>query len=230
MAGEELRVYDWQAERDFTAASEIVDAAQAQGVELLQFAGASVANEATAAKAEPDPETDVLDELTPEQQARAADAVEALGDKYNRDYRDFSVVKLAYKKGEDVFAVVLTATKGIDLGNPKLRHDPKRGWDKLVAEADDSRFIVVVGGEKFDTRSPINGKLLKAVAKANPKIEEWAWCAGERHRANRLFAPITRMSSGLVGQSTNGGPATFGGWCVRGADGRYIRFRPAVVI
>lgn len=208
------------------AAAELIDAAQAQGVELPQFAGAGAVGAAMTAEAEPEVEsespaealTDTFDTLTPEQQERATSLMVVLAEKFGRNESDFSVVKSVNERGEDIFAVALTATEGIDLGDPDKSYDPKRNWDNTTAE--DSQFIVEVDGNKIDTRTPIDGELLKAVAAINPEINEWVWRTGEQDKAGGRDAPIAGLYDGQVGLCQY----------YRGGDGWSGRFRPAVVI
>ena len=204
------------------AVAEIAEAAKAECITIPQFAGANAVGAAVApeSKTEPETEHNILDELSAEQKERAVATTTALAEKFGRDEADFSVVKSVNEAGEAVFAVALTATDKIDLGDPAKTYDSKRNWNKGIAKDDDPRFIIEVEGNKIDTRNSIDMKWLKVVAAANPKIREWVWRFGEKHLAVRGLAPIAYLRDGRAdpGRDYRAG----GHWDVG--------FRPVVVI
>jgi len=164
--------------------------------------------------------TDVFDELTPEKQQRVCDVIEALGDTFNRDYRDFSVVKLANEVGDTVYAVALTSTARLDLGDQDKTYDSKRNWNDGIAEDDDPRFTIEVNGERIDTRSAITIESSKVVAATNREIDEWIWLFGQKAEADTIGAPMARIQGGQAFLCT--GKRMAGSWG--------IGFRPIVVI
>lgn len=163
----------------------------------------------------PEPEkNDTWKLLTPEQRAKAKQEITRLAGEFERPEDEFDLImsKIVNKNGKvtaDVFKVMHTATKGIDLGNnPKKDYDPKRNWDSSVAET------------KRLNLSGITLEDAAALAAANPEINEWVWLTGEAKRAGRRSAPIAVVS----------GSHAYCYMDVRRYDRRYIAFRPAVVI
>jgi hypothetical protein len=202
------------------AATEIVEAAQAESIALPQFAGANVVAATTQAEAEPEAERSIFDQLTAEQQERATAATAAQAEKFDRKESDFSVVKSTNEAGESIFAVALTATESLDLGNPKKAYDSKRNWDKVTTKDNDARFIIEVEGQKVDTRDKQDMQWLSVVAAANPEINEYVWRTGEQDLAGRDVAPIADLDAGQAYPDPF--RRSFDDWC--------IGFRPVVVI
>ena len=131
-----------------------------------------------------------------ERRERAVRVTTALAEKFQRLNRTSPVINAANEAGENVCAVALTATERLDLGDPSKTYDAKRNWNKVIAEDNDPRFIIEVDGQKVDTRESQNMQWLKAVAAANPDINEWVWRTGEKERADRYGAPIAGLSGG----------------------------------
>jgi hypothetical protein len=164
---------------------------------------------------QPAPEKiDIWKLLTPEQRAKAKQEITRLAGEFKRPEDEFDLIisKIVDENDNviaDVFKVMHTATKGIDLGNnPKKDYDPKRNWDSSVAET---------------KRLNLSGITLEdavALAAANPEINEWVWLTGEAKRAGRVSAPIAVVDGSRARRSL----------CVRQGSSRRIAFRPAVVI
>lgn len=211
------------------AVNEIVEAALAEGVMIPQFTGASAVAAATRTKKGPEAETtrpetkaayDIFDELTSEQKERAATATTALAEKFSREKSDFTVVKSTNETGEDIFAVALTATERLDLGDTSKAADAKRSWNNITAKDNDPRFIIKVGGQKIDTREAQNMQWLQAIVAANPDIGEWVWRTGEQEEAGSIAAPVACLVGGHA----------YASWGRRSDGSRSAAFRPIIVI
>ena len=155
-----------------------------------------------------------------ERRERATRVTTALAEKFKRPESDFSVINSTNEAGENICAVALTATERLDLGDSSKTYDPKRNWNKVTAKDNDSRFIIKVDGQKVDTRESQNMQWLKAVAAANPEINEWVWRTGEKEKADRDGAPLASLCVGQADASQYYRPSDY--WSTG--------FRPVVVI
>ena len=157
---------------------------------------------------------DIWKLLTTEQRAKAEQEITRLAGEFERPEDEFDLIisKIVDENDNviaDVFKVMHTATKGIDLGNnPNKDYDPKRNWDSSVAET------------KRLNLSGITLEDAAALAAVNPEINEWVWLTGEAKRADRRSAPVAYVYESQTGR----------GMRDRQIDYRYVAFRPAVVI
>ena len=179
-------------------------------------AGSKDNSASNTAKSElPEPEkNDTWKLLTPEQGTKAKQEITRLAGEFERPEDEFDLIisKIVDENDNviaDVFKVMHTATKGIDLSNnPNKDYDPRRNWDSSVAET------------KRLNLSGITLEDAAALAAANPEINEWVWLTGEAKRADRRSAPIAYVYESLTGR----------GMRHRQIDYPYVAFRPAVVI
>ncbi len=152
------------------------------------------------------------DLLSPEQTTSAKEVIKELAGKFNRDEAEFdlvqSIIVNEFDELEDVFKIMHTATKGIDLGNPNREFDPKRNWGGSLKK---TRELELSGITLADAQ---------ALAMTNPEINEWVWLTGEENRADRSNAPIAGVNGLHADRDMLG----------REYDYRSITFRPAVVI
>ena len=163
----------------------------------------------------PEPEkNDTWKLLTPEQGTKAEQEITRLAGEFERPEDEFDLIisKIVDKNGKpiaDVFKVMHTATKGIDLSNnPNKEFDAKRNWTNSVVETD------------LRNLSGVTLEDAAALAAANPEIYEWVWLTGEAKRAGRNYAPIALVNESLADRFMYG----------REYDYRNVTFRPAVVI
>jgi hypothetical protein len=161
----------------------------------------------------PEPEkNDTWKLLTPEQRAKAKQEITRLAGEFNRDEAEFDLVQSRIVNElyelKDVFKIMHTATKGIDLGNPNKEFDPKRNWDGSLKK---TRELELSGITLADAQ---------ALAMTNPEINEWVWLTGEKDRAVRYHAPVAYVA----------GSRAFRRMSDREDVSRVITFRPAVVI
>ena len=155
---------------------------------------------------------DIWKLLTTEQGTKAKQEITRLAGEFNRDEAEFDLVQSRIVNElyelKDVFKIMHTATKGIDLGNPNKEFDPKRNWDGSLKK---TRELELSGITLADAQ---------ALAMTNPEINEWVWLTGEKDRAVRYHAPVAYVA----------GSRAFRRMSDREDVSRVITFRPAVVI
>lgn len=164
-----------------------------------------------------------LEGLSAERREAAVATREVLAKKYERPESDFSLVKTTSEKDgkvEDVFAVVLSATQGIDLGNPRKTFDKKRSWNSIDPQNPNDEFMVEVKGKMVDERKGLTLEVMRELTAQDPKINEWIWETGRPDLAAGRLVPVV---DAVVG-------GAYRRHVPRGAVGYNFAFRPAVVL
>lgn len=212
------------------AVEEITAEADSRGLDLwkpiggVAFDGSIV--ESTLAKPTWEQQLE-LSGLSPERREKATTTRDALVQKYESEgysADNFSLIKTSsegkHGKLEDVFAVVLSATRAIDLGDPKKTYDPMRSWDSIDPAKPIKQFMVEVNGQEEDTRKGLTLEVMSELAARDPKIDERIWETGAPERADDHLAPVVVAYRGVAYRDRS----------LRGNGSGDVVFRPAVVI
>lgn len=165
----------------------------------------------------------IYEELSAEQLEKVARIKAALADKFDRDETDFGVIKVEWpsRPNDPDYLVALTATEGVDVGNPDKVYNSNRGWDRIMENPEDARFLINVDGQQIDTRTRVVLSSLTMTARANPNINEVVWLTGAKHNDELESAPTAKISNGMIE----------GRMAQRGFDTRTnILFRPVVSV
>ena len=164
---------------------------------------------------------------TPEQRRRARHIIFALSEKFDRPKEDFGLIRVTEKdmSGNErtVVKAILTATNGIDLGDPDKKFDKRRRWDYVAKEGGYAydKFGIWPGGKRADVRDGLNVETLKVLAQVNPDIFESVWLVGVGGVEDSSgYKPIANIQYGGVSCTS--------GW--HKADNDHFAFRPVVTI
>lgn len=175
-----------------------------------------------------------LSGLSPEEREIATNARDALVVKYKDKHKDkdgnvlepytekdFSLIKTAREvngRPEDIFTVILSATRAIDLGKPG-KYDHERSWNSIVNNKT-QKFILFTNGHKLDERSGLTQGVMQKLTDQNPEITECIWETGSPDKADDHDAPLVIARDGSANM----------GWSGCNSDVVDAAYRPAVVV